>query len=223
MAKLVDLVEAVNAKPDDAFVEEYLPSLPCEWTHPATEAVYTISLVQSGCLSEEQSNSCFALVDETSSQDYRASQQGWHPAAKKREMLSPDMRYVLVQRGGEVCGFVSLMPTRENGEAVVYCYEIHLRDEVKGTGLGRQLMGYLADVAEAAGCFEKIMLTCFLSNVRARRFYEALGFGVDENSPPERRLRGKLIAADYVILSRRVGRRRRRRRHAAGGDDDRDG
>ncbi|KID60421.1 Acyl-CoA N-acyltransferase, partial [Metarhizium hybridum] len=181
-----DPVEAANAKPDDVFVKDYVPLL------------------------------CFGIVDQTSGRDYRLSLQGWHPSAKKEEMRSPDLRYILVRRGDEICGFTSLMPTWENGEPVVYCYEIHLTDEVKGTGLGSQLMGYLTEVAERAEGIDKVMLTCFVRNERARRFYERLGFDVDENSPRERRLRGKLIAADYVIMSRRV--KRGRRKPVAGGD-----
>ncbi|EFY87715.1 N alpha-acetyl-transferase [Metarhizium acridum] len=211
-----DPVEEVNAKPDDLFIKEYLPSLPCEWTHPVSKTRYAISLLQAARLTEAQVNRCFGIVDQTSGRDYRLSRQGWHPSAKKEEMRSPDLRYILVRRGEEICGFTSLMPTWENGEAVVYCYEIHLTDEVKGTGLGSQLMGYLTEVAERAEGIDKVMLTCFVSNKRARRFYERLGFGVDENSPRERRLRGKLIAADYVIMSRRV--RRRTRKPVAGGD-----
>ncbi|KHN96749.1 GNAT family acetyltransferase Nat4 [Metarhizium album ARSEF 1941] len=211
-----DPVDQVNAMPDEAFIKEYLPLLPCEWRHPVSEASYAISLVQAASLTEAQLNRCFAIIDQTSGQDYRSSLQGWHPSAKKQEMRSPDLRYILVRRGEEICGFVSLMPTWENGEAVVYCYEIHLTDEVKGTGLGSQLMGYLTEVAERAEGIEKVMLTCFVRNERARRFYERLGFGVDAQSPRERRLRGKLLVADYVIMSRRV--KRRGRKPAA--DDD---
>ena len=48
------------------------------------------------------------------------------------------------------------------------------------------------------------MLTCFTINTRGRKFYERLGFEVDEkNSPRERKLRGgKIVKPDYVILSR---------------------
>lgn len=140
-------------------------------------------------------------------------------------MRSPELRYILVQHEGKVYGFTSLMPTWENGEAVVYCYEIHLRDELRGyvfvcvildranefvrTGLGKLLMGYLGVVAESIAGVEKVMLTCFVSNESARRFYEGLGFGVDEWSPGERKLRGKRVVPDYVIMSRRVKRRDR--------------
>jgi hypothetical protein len=48
------------------------------------------------------------------------------------------------------------------------------------------------------------MLTCFTSNARGRRFYERLGFSVDERtSPRERKLRGgKVVKPDYVIMSK---------------------
>lgn len=62
-----------------------------------------------------------------------------------KEMRSPDLRYILVKEaaaaaaadvdgddGGKICGFTSLMPTFEEGEAVVYCYEIHLLEELRG-------------------------------------------------------------------------------------------
>lgn len=93
---------------------------------------YAISLLQAARLTEAQFDRCFGIVDQTSGRDYRLSLQGWHPSAKKEEMRSPDLRYILVRRGDEICGFTSLMPTWENGEPVVYCYEIHLTDEVKG-------------------------------------------------------------------------------------------
>lgn len=32
---------------------------------------------------------------------------------------------------GSICGFTSLMPTYEEGQPVVYCYEIHIRPELK--------------------------------------------------------------------------------------------
>lgn len=88
-------------------------------------------------------DACFNLIDSTSGEDYRSSSAGWHPEAKRREMRSPGLRYILVTRdaaedketkGNEAAveGFTSLMPTFENGEPVVYCYEIHLSDLFKG-------------------------------------------------------------------------------------------
>lgn len=52
-------------------------------------------------------------------------------------MKSPGLRYVLVQdnkseNGGSIRAFTSLMPTYEEGQPVVYCYEIHLKPELQG-------------------------------------------------------------------------------------------
>jgi RimJ/RimL family protein N-acetyltransferase len=64
-------------------------------------------------------------------------------------------------------------------------------------------MGYYTDVAENIPTVEKAMLTCFVSNESALKFYEKLGFTKDDYSPRERKLRGgKVVVPDYVILSR---------------------
>ncbi len=83
-------------------------------------------------------DACFSLIESSSGDDYRNSSAGWHPEAKRKEMRSPGLRYVLVARDGgggrdaAVDGFTSLMPTFENGEPVVYCYEIHLSAGLQG-------------------------------------------------------------------------------------------
>lgn len=121
-------------------------------------------------------------------------------------MKSPELRYILVkdEERDIVKGFTSLMPTYEEGQPVVYCYEIHLKPELQGTGLGSLLMSFLIKVAERLPPITKVMLTCFLANERGLNFYEKLGFETDEISPVERKLRGKVVKPDYVIMSRMV-------------------
>lgn len=66
-------------------------------------------------------------------------------------------------------------------------------------------MGYFTDVAENIPSVEKAMLTCFVRNKSALKFYEKLGFSKDDYSPRERKLRGgKVVIPDYVILSRQT-------------------
>ncbi|KAJ4311357.1 hypothetical protein N0V84_010485 [Fusarium piperis] len=200
-------IETANKTSDDDFVQEYVkPSSDGwpQWTHPRNDKVYTLSLSRPTAMGDDELEACFDLVDETSGADYRNSSLGWHPAVKRKEMRSPDLRYILVKDGdGKINGFTSLMPTFENYEPVVYCYEIHLRPELQGTGLGRRLMGYLMDVADNIPSVDKVMLTCFVSNASGLEFYQKLGFDRDEFSPRERKLRGgKVVMPDYVILSR---------------------
>jgi GNAT superfamily N-acetyltransferase len=53
-----------------------------------------------------------------------------------REMREPDMKYVLVREMGReeegVVGFMSFMPTHEDGFRVLYLYEIHLAGAAQG-------------------------------------------------------------------------------------------
>ncbi|GJN70402.1 hypothetical protein PLIIFM63780_003007 [Purpureocillium lilacinum] len=225
-----DGIATANGKSNEEFLEEFIhPSSDRwpTWRHPKTGAEYTLGLLQPRDMTDEELDACFDLVEKTSGDDYRSSSVGWHPAAKKKEMRLPDLRYILVKDSiGQIRGFTSMMPTYENGEPVVYCYEIHLEDELQGTGLGKQLMGHLIAAAEGIPSVDKAMLTCFASNARARAFYEGLGFGLDESSPRERRLRGgKVVVPDYVILSRgtawaRASARTRTRRGGPGDDAD---
>lgn len=105
---------------------------------------------RAGELSGAQMDACFRLVEATSGADYRASAGGWHPTAKRREMASPELRYVLVvplsaegdggegdddddaMAAGRVAGFTSMMATFEGDDPVVYCYEIHLEPALQG-------------------------------------------------------------------------------------------
>ncbi|KAJ4418053.1 hypothetical protein N0V82_005807 [Gnomoniopsis sp. IMI 355080] len=211
-----DAIKITTAKSDDDFLSEFVAkdskgsssSWAPTWHHPRTEAVYSLSLCQAQNTSEDDLEACFSLVQETSQQDYAASSRGWNPKSKRKEMREPDLRYILVKdSSGQVRGYISLMPTMEEGEAVVYCYEIHLKPELRGTGLAGLLMGFLDEVASNIEVMEKVMLTVFTCNTRAVKFYEHCGFEVDEISPRRRKLRNGIVKEpDYVIMSKRVER-----------------
>lgn len=119
------------------------------------------------------------------------------------------MRYLLVKGvaentvgGGEVEGFLSFMLTYEDGHEVVYCYEIHLKPVLRGNGVGKQLIGMMEEVGRKAGV-AKAMLTVFVENGGALRFYEKLGYEEDEFSPGPRKLRNGVVKnPTYIILSK---------------------
>ncbi|KAK4201700.1 acyl-CoA N-acyltransferase [Triangularia verruculosa] len=206
-------IEVANRKTDEQFIADYL--LPgtakdspwtATWTHPKTATKYTLTLTQPSNLSQADLNACFNLLVETSKTDYENSAGRWHPDKKLKEMTSPDLRYILVkhEQTGQLQGFTSLMPTYEEGQPVVYCYEIHLKPVLQGTGLGSLLMGFHTTVALNLPPITKVMLTCFLSNARGLAFYRKLGFERDDISPVGRVLRGKVVEPDYVIMSKRI-------------------
>ena len=157
-------------------------------------------------LSQSDLKACLDLVESTSSGDYKASSIGWSRVRKSKEMLLPDLRYVLLRKShnGVLRGFMSFMLTFEDGFEVIYLYEIHLHCELQGSGLGKHLMS----IFEGAGSIaevKKAMLTVFKANEKALRFYEKLGYAEDDFSPRPRKLRnGVLKEPDYVILSKEI-------------------
>ncbi|KAM0667487.1 hypothetical protein ACQRIU_003352 [Beauveria bassiana] len=218
-------IAAARTLTNQDFVEQYIQ--PCDatwprWTHPKTREQYVTSLRSPEDMQDAELEACFGLVERTSSHDYRRAAGGWHSEAKRAEMRSPGLRYILVRGaaaeeatassdesatensgdGGEIRAFTSFMPTWEDNKPVVYCYEIHLLPELEGTGLGRLLMSHVTTAADRIGALHKTMLTCFTANARARRFYEKLGFAVDDSSPRPRRLRDKVVEPEYVIMYR---------------------
>ncbi|KAJ5096048.1 hypothetical protein NUU61_005404 [Penicillium alfredii] len=103
-----------------------------------------------------------------------------------------------------VLGFLSFMVTYEDSKEVVYCYEIHLSPTARGWGIGKMLMGRMEEIGRLVG-LEKAMLTVFKSNESARRFYERVGYEIDEYSPRPRKLRnGTIKDVDYLILSKKL-------------------
>lgn len=79
------------------------------------------------------------------------------------------------EESGKVAGFLSFMVTEEEGEEVIYCYELHLAPESRGLGLGKHLMTVMEDFGRAVG-LGKAMLTCFSENKDGVRFYHRNGY-----------------------------------------------
>lgn len=212
------IIETANALSLPSFRTKFLPNL-CSSTstsHASAPAAprpsshqYTISLDSGPNLSASDFLSCYELVHSTSFAAYQASSIGWLPSKKRKEMRLPDMRYLLVKSvaentvgGGEVEGFLSFMLTYEDGYEVVYCYEIHLKPVLRGNGVGKQLIGMMEEVGRKAEV-AKAMLTVFVENEGALRFYEKLGYEEDEFSPGPRKLRNGVVKnPTYIILSK---------------------
>ncbi|ORY11411.1 acyl-CoA N-acyltransferase, partial [Clohesyomyces aquaticus] len=153
---------------------------------------------------------CFRLVETTSSADYKASSVGWHPVDKHQEMKEKDMRYILVRDQTPtvpILGFLSFMLSHDDPpfeyRPVLYIYEIHLDESVRGFGLGSQLLDIAEFIAKHGG-FSKTMLTVFTSNDRAISLYQRRGYSKDQCSPADKKIRSRFIPADYQIMSKSI-------------------
>ncbi|KAI8936081.1 hypothetical protein NX059_007580 [Plenodomus lindquistii] len=108
---------------------------------------------------------------------------------------------------GPIIGFISFMftnddPPHEDRE-VVYIYEIHLAEQLRGQGLGSDLIGFAELAAQHCG-LNKTMLTVFAANTGATALYERLGYRKDACSPRDKVMRRKVIKADYMIMSKEL-------------------
>ena len=180
----------------------------------APPASYVLRFFTSSTIPPSDLHTCLSLITHTSSADYRASSIGWSPARKRAEMQLQDMKYLLwcnLKRPSsppytyKVEGFLSFMLTHEDDIPVIYVYEIHVEEKLRGRGVGGMLMAVMEGVGRRAGV-EKAMLTVFTRNKAARGWYEGLGWGVDGCSPGMKRLRGgRRKEPEYVILSKALG------------------
>ena len=214
--KVLPLVETTNALEPSIFRSEYLfgrasgESLSIGIGKNLVE--YRITLEYASTLSLADFEVCFDLIEASSSADYANSTTRWSPTKKRKEMRLPDLRYLLVKRANieanhvPVEGFLSFMITYEDGYEVVYCYEIHLDQHLRGWGVGKRLMFIMEDVGLKIGV-KKAMLSVFLHNTSALKFYERLGYEEDNYSPQPKKLRrGVIKIPDYVILSKELTR-----------------
>ncbi|KAJ5333575.1 uncharacterized protein N7506_007358 [Penicillium brevicompactum] len=191
------LVERTNALSIEEFKSQYAPSDEKSNSEDTAVDIYSAATISTSDL-----EACLDLVEQTSGEAYSASSSGWSRPKKRKEMKLPDMKYLIVRgtsadepSGREVSGFLSFMVTYEDGKEVVYCYEIHLSPRARGRGIGKMLMERMEGVWSGCRVGE--------SNAVATRFYERLGYGVDEYSPGPRRLRnGTVKDPDYLILSK---------------------
>lgn len=108
--------------------------------------------------------------------------------AARREALTEGVRphsvdWVL-EEDGEIVGWAGAGPTREDdlAEGTDELYAIYLDPDRVGQGIGRALMLHVLAWAEARGAAEMVMWV-LTGNERARRFYAAAGFVVDDRQP----------------------------------------
>lgn len=73
-----------------------------------------------------------------------------------------------------------------------YSYELQIKDEYQGKGIGRHLLKCMEELANTFN-MDFIVLTALNSNVRAMKFYEKCGFTLDETDPERN---------EYKILSK---------------------
>lgn len=103
---------------------------------------------------------------------YEQSSMGWDEAEKRKELQHPDQRFFIASHDdfGERIAFLSYRWDIEEGQPVMYVYEVGVADDARGNRLGLALMKYAEDLCRqlSIGC---IMLTVFVQNQAAMSLY----------------------------------------------------
>ncbi|KAL4447745.1 hypothetical protein ABPG75_004964 [Micractinium tetrahymenae] len=103
---------------------------------------------------------------------------GWSDAKKRAELTHPSARYLL----GQPLAFLHYRFEEEEGEVVLYCYEIQVAQPAQGKGVGRFLMQLLELIGRRSGV-ARLILTVFHANTAATAMYRRLGYVLDDDSP----------------------------------------
>ncbi|OON15789.1 acetyltransferase, GNAT family [Opisthorchis viverrini] len=200
-AKAKELVDSANVVSDPLANALNLSGAPS-----TTPSNFTLDLQCSRpqFLPEELLNDLFSILQKNMQLLYEQSSWGWDEDKKRAETFSPKAWLLLCRIGvaqdspKQMAGFVSFRFERESQYAVLYCYDIQLREEFRGLSIGRYLMDVLSMVARAHR-MERLLLTVFKDNKRALKFFHTLGFKTDESDPSQFKDNPPV---DYQILSK---------------------
>jgi GNAT superfamily N-acetyltransferase len=96
------------------------------------------------------------------------------------EAADPDLHVLVAEAGGEIVGFSSFGPSKDDdaGVSTAEVYAVYLAPDWFGGGVGRRLLARVVEALAGLG-FRDCTLWVLELNDRARRFYEVAGWHWD--------------------------------------------
>ena len=93
-------------------------------------------------------------------------------------LSDPEVAIRVAEMNGDVAGFVELAPKKlpyETAAPAIELRRLYLRKDAHGRGISDELMKWALTEAAARGA-QELVLSVYIDNHRARRFYERYGF-----------------------------------------------
>ncbi|WP_437667262.1 N-acetyltransferase family protein [Sorangium sp. So ce1182] len=118
-----------------------------------------------------------AVAVSARAEDARRNARAQVEALLPRGLATPDHHIYTVVEGDAAVGHLWLAVTDVDGFRSVIIYDIQLREEARGRGVGRRVMELAEEVASGLGARD-LELHVFARNTRARRLYETLGYEI---------------------------------------------
>ncbi|XP_058443799.1 N-alpha-acetyltransferase 40 [Malaya genurostris] len=139
----------------------------------------------------------FKLAEKNVGPQYKSCSLGWQPKVKQSDLNKAWARYLVAvdRKTRKPAAYSMFRFDLDYGRCVLYCYEMQVESEYQRKGLGGFMMRALEKMAQHYG-MERLVLTVLKNNDDGVRFYQKLGYDVDETSPD------KSDNAAYEILSK---------------------
>lgn len=138
-------------------------------------SIPSIRALHASELKDEEKDAMWDLFEKNMYELYSGSSFGWEPMKRKEEIFHGLSRFLLVQESEQktkVVAFCMFRFENEEGENVVYCYDIQISSQYHREGMGRKLIDNLCIIGQAFGMV-KIVLTVLKANANAMAFYRA--------------------------------------------------
>jgi len=176
--------------PSKASASQLSVAIPSSVTRDGLEYEYIVATASE--LDSDERDVIWAIFETNMYQFYVDSMFGWDPASKREELFHRLSRFILVHRQSQPVGgshsskrlvaYTMFRFDMEDGDEVVYCYELQVSKDAQHRGLGKMLTRQLSDIGAKWG-MRKVMLTALKRNADALKFYQSTGFTVDPTSP----------------------------------------
>ncbi|ETW07906.1 hypothetical protein H310_02314 [Aphanomyces invadans] len=167
-------------------VADFMPEFKAFELFPTTMADVFAKLrsLNAQQLSEAERRQIEGVFRENMQELYENSTWGFDMEKKRVELFEDAARYIVVERTpGQIDAFLHFRFVEDEGDAVVYVYEIQVGPGMQRQGLGKRLMQLLQLIGRKYK-MKLILLTVFKSNIAAMKFYtEKMGFVIDDTSP----------------------------------------
>ena len=86
-----------------------------------------------------------------------------------------DVLFVIEDAEGAPVGRLRYAPREEHGRTILFLYDIHVNEERRGEGIGREAMAWFEERARELGAAQ-IAFNVWGGNEAGRRFYRSLGY-----------------------------------------------
>ncbi|KAI0330544.1 acyl-CoA N-acyltransferase [Cubamyces sp. BRFM 1775] len=209
---------ANKASADDLAATVAIPN-----TFNAKNQTFYVRVKLSSSLTDNEKSHIWDLYEANMRALVEPSSFGWNPSEKREELFHRDARFIMVYLDDPdsqdsknshpaPVAFSMFRFELEEGDDVLYCYELQVSELFRNSGLGRFIVDKLLMIGKYWG-MDRVILTVLKSNTAARRFYAKQGFEIDPTSPEyesfaeDEETAGADDAAeqedyDYEILSR---------------------